>query len=591
MNRQKEAALKTKITQLTIERNYQEAEKVCSYLAQNLPADSEVHYALAQLLERNAKFDVAAKQYIRAAKMSATIAEKALSRSAELCLKCNLFDLGLAVISELKRLFPSAEKNLLREATIHRLMCSDLSAVECYEQLLKNDPSNENYCFYIAQASNHMGENDKCLEFYQRARELNPSLLDIERARLFAMNYSDCLDDQTVYDAHRSFGDEVEAKYPSISSFRPKKTGAKIKVGYVSADFKRHSVANFMKPILANIDTEKVEVYCYSDVDKPDNVTEEIKSFSVVFRNIFKAAHDDVEAMIREDEIDIVIDLVGLTGNSRFEVYARKVAPIQINYLGYPNTLGLSRVDYRLVDNFTDPKGSSEILARETLLRMPQSFLCYSPNDEAPECVISPSLEAGYITFGCFNVFPKISNVTFNLWIRVLNQISDSRLLIKGRIFGDQRLKDRVLKRFEDAGVESSRITLIPMIVDTADHLACYNKVDINLDTYPYHGTTTTCEAMWQGVPTLTLAGKNHRSRVGVSILSNVGLTDWIANNEEEYVNLAIEKASNITELSKLRESLREKMRNSPLMDGKRFTKNLENIYENLVQEHGLRES
>jgi protein O-GlcNAc transferase len=307
-----------------------------------------------------------------------------------------------------------------------------------------------------------------------------------------------------------------------------------------------------------------------------------MKGYADHWRNISDISDEKVAEIIRNDKIDICVDLAGHTAYNRILVFARKPAPLQVTWIGYPNTTGLSAMDYRIVDNFTDPVGTTEQFHTETLIRLPHSFLCYFPNYETPKVKSLPALENGHITFGSFNVLQKISSEVIQLWSEILKKIPDSRLLIKAKGLSNNTTRKYVLSRFLQHGIPEGRLNLLSFTPTFKEHIEIYNRVDIILDTFPYNGTTNTCEALWMGLPVITLEGKTHVSRVGVSLLTNVGLPEYIAKTQDKYIEKAVELAKDIEKLQMLRKSLRDKMIKSPLTNAKQFTAHLEDCYRKM---------
>jgi len=359
-------------------------------------------------------------------------------------------------------------------------------------------------------------------------------------------------------------------------------TVRRIKIGYVSPDFRRHSVASFIESTLKTHHHEEFEVFCYSDVLSPDTITKRLQNHADQWRNITGVTDENVAELIRKDRIDILIDLAGHTGGNRILLFARKPAPVQVSWIGYPATTGLAAMDYKIVDAFTDPLGMTEEFYTEKLIRMPGSFLCYQPEKVSPGVGPLPALSSGHITFGSFNYFPKVSSEAAALWSAILNALPNSRLILKSRTFSDDAASEDALAIFTRHGLSADRIELLSSVPAFTEHLDMYNLIDIALDTFPYNGTTTTCEALWMGVPVITLAGKTHASRVGTSLLSNIGLPDFIAESPEEYLQIAITIANDIPRLQSVRMNIRSSMLRSAVMDAKRFTGNLEQCYRSI---------
>lgn len=356
----------------------------------------------------------------------------------------------------------------------------------------------------------------------------------------------------------------------------------RLKVGYLSPDFHKHPVALFLEPILAGHQRSRFEVFCYANVGRPDSVTESLKKRADQWRDIDGMPDADVAELVRSDGIDILVDLAGHTSNHSLLVFARKPAPIQLTWIGYPNTTGLKAMDYRITDGISDPPGQTDRWHTEKLLRLPDAFLCYRPSEKCPDVGLLPALRNGHVTFASFNNFKKISDPTVVLWARLLNEVPGSQLLVRSPDLVREPLAARLRDRFAKAGVDGSRVEICGGMLSTEMHLGLYNRVDIALDPFPYNGTTTTCEALWMGVPVLTLTGRTHVSRVGTSLVSNVGFPEWAVESSDAYVSKGRELAENLDRLAGIRQQLRGKMQQSPLCDEPRFIQNLEAAYRKI---------
>jgi protein O-GlcNAc transferase len=443
----------------------------------------------------------------------------------------------------------------------------------------------------LAEALNNLGRvfqaRGQCGEaemHYRRAIRIKPDDVVPYQNLLFLMLYDSRHDQQAIVSEHRTFAELFEAPLQGgLAHYVNEKTfNRRLKVGYVSPDFRRHSVACFIEPVLTGHNREHFEIFCYSLVSGGDDVTDRLRGHADQWRSIAGMSDEKAAELIREDGIDILVDLAGHTANNRILVFARKPAPVQANWIGYPATTGLSAMDYKIADGHTDPSGMTEQFYTEKLIRMPESFLCYLPDREGPEADDLPVFSAGHITFGSFNNFAKVSPEVIELWTTVLKTIPSSRLVMKARSFSDRSTREYAMEKFVHRGISSGRLEFLPPEPSTREHLRLYNRIDIGLDTFPYNGTTTTCEALWMGVPVITLAGDTHASRVGVSLLTNAGLPELIAETIEEYVSIAVDLAGNLKRLQILRESLRGTMAYSALTDAKRFTSALESRYREM---------
>ena len=354
-----------------------------------------------------------------------------------------------------------------------------------------------------------------------------------------------------------------------------------MRIGYVSGDFRRHSVANFLFPIFENHDRAAFQITCYNNNGWNDDVTERLMGAVDQWRRISGLDDETVAEMIAADGIDILVDLSGHTAHNRLSLFARQPAPVQVTWLGYPGSTGVEAIRYRLVDAITDPPGESDSYYCETLIRLEHGFLCYAPLDPAPAPVMRPARNP--VRFGSFNNPAKLSPATLDLWGKLLQAVESSELVLKGRPFADPQVRRMLLKRFEARGIAEERIVLLEHMAAPDRHMAAYGEMDIALDPFPYNGTTTTCEALWMGVPVVTLLGDRHSSRVGASLLTRVGLEEMIAEDADGYIRRAADLAANQERRAALRATLRPAMQTSPLCDGAGFTRRLEAAYRQML--------
>ena len=416
-----------------------------------------------------------------------------------------------------------------------------------------------------------MGEHKLAYEEYLSSMQMMKQNLNAYSNFLLSLNYTEIYSPEEIYKFHTNFSDTIGEIPKELPAYNNKK----VRIGYVSGDFKRHSVAYFIEGILHFHDREKFEIYCYSDVLKADAITDKIRNMDITFQDIKDLSDIQVRDLIQNDKIDILVDLGAHTGK-RMQLYALKAAPIQISYLGYGNSSGLKNMDYRIVDKITDKEDS---LATEQLIRLDRPFIAFCPPENSAEIENTPALKNGYVTFGSFNNLPKLTDEVFRLWIRILKKVPNSRLILKTRAFIDEKIKSKTLQKFSSRGIESERVLLLGYESTLDDHLLNYKKIDIALDPFPYNGTTTTCEALHMGVPVICLEGKTHIARVSASILNAVGLATLIAQDKNEYVNKAVQLANDINFLNSLHLKVRTLMHQSSLCDSKDLTKSLEAFY------------
>lgn len=446
----------------------------------------------------------------------------------------------------------------------------------------------QNYGRWLLETS----RSEQAVQELIRSVQLKPGDHRFQLHLASTMNYAPGMEPRHTFAAHARFGQMLGpgAPPPPLNNPDPERP---LKVGYLSADLRSHSVSYFAEPVLANHDRSRFQVFAYLNAHTEDEVTARYRAIpGLTFRNIIHLNDEAACELMRRDGLDILVDYSGLSIGHRLGLVVRRPAPIQVNHIGYPNTTGVRAIDYRIVDSLTDPPGAADGLAVERLERLDPCFLCYRPAANAPE----PQAPAGSapITFGSFNVSAKINAPLLRLWARVLEAVPGSRLLLKSKNLGLPTVRDYFLARFSQHGIDAARVDMLDRVASTADHLALYSRLHVALDTFPYHGTTTTCEALWMGVPVVTMAGPTHASRVGASLLSAVGLDELVAQDEESYVRIAAGLAHDRDRLLRLRgaaagggaePSLRDRMRASPLCDEAGFVRRLETFYRRAWRE------
>ncbi len=459
-------------------------------------------------------------------------------------------------------------------------------AIECYQHVLTTYPNHAAAHNNLACLLNDKGDFKQARQHWQTTLTLRPDYAEARSNFLLGLNYQE-EDPATLYFEHQQFQQHHVASLGTSQVYaNDRNPHRKLKIGYLSQDFRRHSVAYFLEPILAHHDHDQFEIYCYYNNVGHDEVTRRFMKYADHWRHCVSLPDHLLTQGIQQDQIDILVDLMGHTGKNRMMVFAHKPVPLQITYLGYPTTTGLSAIDYRLTDSYVDPEGVSEKFNAEKLLRLPHSYFCYFPADETAHAQVNelPALCNGYITFGSFNNYTKVSSKVRNLWVKILQAVPQSKLFLKssGLHFDDPQLRQRVERQFAELGIPPERLILTPHTSSIDTHINTYHEIDIALDTYPYNGATTTCDALWMGVPVVTLVGKTSTARMGLSILSTVGLSELITQTPEEYVNLCVKLANDTNYLQQLRKRLRPQMQASPLMEAPTFTRQLEAIYRNV---------
>ncbi len=421
------------------------------------------------------------------------------------------------------------------------------------------------------------GDLENAISEYDQAIALDPiSAASYAGNRLWTMYYSSLYSPEFLGEEHRRWNE----MYVLPQNFEPmffsnmRERERPLRIGYLSGDFCTHVAARFMLPLLQRHNRSEFEVYAYSNTESPDTVTAQIRNLVHAWRDIAGINDDAAASLILGDKIDILVDLSGHMAGNRIFVMARKPAPVQVFWLAYPGTTGLSTVDYRLTDPYLDPPESDTSWYTETSIRLPHSFWCYDPYTEDRPIGPLPALTNGYITFACLNRATKVSDDALRIWAELLNKLPNSKLILMD---GGALFEDRVFRM----GLDSQRVEFIGRLA-RPDYLDLHNRVDISLDPFPCGGHTSTFEDLWMGTPVVTLAGNMSFTRASVSILSNLGMPNLIASTPEQYLEIALQLASDLPRLKTLRETLRDRLMSSPLTDAREWTRGLEAAYRKM---------
>ncbi|HMB96418.1 MAG TPA: tetratricopeptide repeat protein, partial [Tepidisphaeraceae bacterium] len=495
------------------------------------------------------------------------------------------WDDAAAAFEQALRLNPDDVSTLNNYANLLAEIDKPAKATRYYRAALSADPSRIEILSNLGNVLKSQAKLSEAIACYKQTLALQPQRADIHSNLLMTMNCQPQADSGLLAE-HQKWAERHAARhYPTSLSFtNDRSPDRRLRIGYVSPDFRRHSVAYFFEPILIAHDRAQFEIFCYSDVVHGDDVTQRLRDRADQWRDIAGLSDVRIAQLIRKDEIDILVDLAGHTAHNRLIAFAHRPAPIQVNYLGYPNTTGVATIDYRITDAQADPPGLTESQHTEKLVRLPSGFLCYRPAENSPPPRDVAQGENSFLTFGTCNNFAKVTPQMIALWSKILLAVPDSRLLIKAKSLGEESVQQEMHAAFANHGIDAQRLQLLTHEPSFLKHLTTYQQIDIALDTFPYHGTTTTCEALWMGVPVVTRAGNAHVSRVGVSLLHRVGLNELIAENDEQYVSIAIDLASDPQRRKNISSSLRDRMQSSPLTNAENFVRDMESIYRQMWQ-------
>ncbi len=446
------------------------------------------------------------------------------------------------------------------------------------------DPNPRSMLINLAMSLHEQGRTIEACIGIQQLMQAKPDDTRLLVSLASFTNYlANCPDNELLM-LHKEVGRQLAKGVSPVHRPPGRATAGKIRVGLLSSDLRHHPVSFFLLPLAAHFDRQRFELCLYHTNSVCDRYTQRFQEHASIFRQLHDHDDRDLAEIIARDRPDVLIELAGLTSNNRLGVLAHRPAPVQATYLGYPATSGCPFIDFRLVDALTDPPGA-EALHTERLIRMDPCFLCFRPPDDAPADQPSdhdadPSRP---LTFGCFGILCKYNDRTIDLWCRVLDAVPGSRLFLKSTHFIDADLVPLVKERFTKRGVDPARLELVCRAPSHAEHLAMYRRVDIALDTVPYCGTTTTCEATLMGVPTVTLVGHRHAQRVGLSILTNLGLPELAAASEDRYIAIARDLAMDVARRRELRAGMRERMLRSPICDEPAFARHFERAVEQMA--------
>jgi predicted O-linked N-acetylglucosamine transferase (SPINDLY family) len=543
------------------------------------PRIASFHFDLATALQDTGRFDQAIGYYRNAVTLDPNYLE-ALSN-----LGCLLKDMGRpneAVPFHRRALevdpgAPATYNNLgIALQALGQLSEATLS----YRKALALKPNYPDALINLGNALKDQGKIDEAIAGYRQALALKPDAIDAHSNLVMLFHAASAFSSADMLAQARSFGETVERSASARNFPNDPDRHRRLRIGYVSGDFRTHPVGYFLVRVLEAHDHAQVEVFCYSNAAIADAITWRLKQAADQWRHVQALPDAEAAAMIQRDEIDILVDLSGHTSKNRLPLFALKPAPVQTAWLGYFGTTGLSTMDYVLADRFVVPEGEDANFI-ETVMRLPGSYLCFDAPDIDVAIGPSPLLANGIVTFGCFNNRAKISPAAVELWSRVLKRAPNSRLLLKTIALVDPAICRDLIALFAEQGIDADRLILegaSPM----AEYLAAYNRIDIALDPLPFTGGATTAQTLWMGVPVVTLRGDRWVGRQGESILNAVGIPELVADNPNHYVEIAAALAADPARLSAYRSDLRRHMEASPFCDGERFARGLEAAYRTM---------
>lgn len=563
---------------------YDHAQKCLMRILSSLPDHAEANHLMGMLFFMQNDYGTAMMYLEKAVHADATNIQFLFNYASVLSESGQLSN-ALKVLKKILDLQPAHIPSLTQCCILLNAIGSIILAEKVCRFIISIDPQNATAYNNLGNILKNQARLEEALTCYRQAMTLQPDFTMAASNYLLCLHYHDT-PPEVLFKEHLQWESRILHQSPirPLSHKPADHASATIRIGYVSADFRDHAVAYFVESILENHDRKNFQIYCYAHLHHPDQVTKRLQEYPAKWRYIYGISDSDVAHMIQTDKIDILVDLAAHSGESRLPVFLHKPAPIQVTYLGYPNTTALSTMDYRLTDMHTDPVGQDQYYT-ETLYRLPHTFLCYRPPTSLPPIKESPCSKNGYITIGTSNNLFKINRNVIHVWAQILHAVPHAKLSIKNKQFNDQGIKERYIRHFTELGIASSRLAFHPYAQTYIQHLQWYNTIDIALDTFPYNGTTTTCEALIMGRPVITLEGSHHVSRVGVSILKNAGHPEFIARDPDTYINLVTMLSQNQEHLISLHQTIRSEVETSLLCNGKAFTAQLEDAYREMLDQ------
>ncbi len=561
-------------------RQFEEAIVCYEAVVRNAPGHADAHSNLAHALLKEGEAERAIFHCREAMRLKPDLAAahthlgNALRESGQLSEADQCYEQAL----RLKPDDPSAQVNYGSVLLLRRGNPDEAAAH--FREALRLKPDFSDAHSNLGNVYRDQMQAAEAIRCYRRALELAPSAA-IHSNLVYTLNFDPAYDPAAIFAEHQLWA-KTHAE-PLAALIQPldvdRDPERRLRVGYVSPYFREHAVNYFAEPILQSHDHARFEVICYSDTNRPDAATERLRGFADRWHDTHSLTDERLAQLIRQDHVDILVDLSGHIAHNRLLAFARKPAPVQVTYLGYQNTTGMSAMDYRITDDYADPPGTTDQYHTERLVRLPKSFFCYRPAPDNPPVSPLPATSAGHITFGSFNNPAKVTPEAIAIWSQLLTAVPGSRLLLLVADF--QGRNDYALQQFQQHGIEPSRLEFIGR-KPRLEYMALYQRVDIALDTFPFNGHTTTCDALWMGVPVVTLSGATYASRFGACALVALRMKALVAKTPREYVKIAARLASEPKKLAEARSALRKRFADSVLADAQSFTRNLEQAYRTM---------
>jgi protein O-GlcNAc transferase len=557
-----------------------EAQARFEELARQHPDSAQLHLARGAGYQEVGDFHSALAAFRRAVELAPNYAEAHYNLGTALRHLDQDFE-AIAAYEKATRINPRMAPAWSNLANTYLGLVRPDEAAEAARQAIALQPRSNMALGNLATALQLQGDMDGAIAAFRQAVECNPADAGNHSNLLYTLNFHPGYDQDRVFAEHLTWAARhaeplTDVAAPHTLDRDPQR---RLRIGYVSAHFRHHAVAFFSEPLLAAHDRGQFEIFCYADMRQSDETTARFRAQVDGWRDTTQLSHDQIAELVRQDRIDILVDLAGHIGDNRLPMFARKPAPVQVTYLGYQNTTGMSAMDYRLTDAHADPPDVTDRWYTERLVRLPGSFFCFAPPESSPPVGPLPAERSGDITFASLNHIHKLRPENFRAWARVLTRVPASRLKVLA--YAPGTLERNVRTLMAEEGIDPGRIEVVNKR-PRYDYLEMHNEIDVALDTFPFNGHTTVCDALWMGVPSIMLEGDRYSSRFGGSTLLGLGLGELIARSVDEYVELAVQLATDRRRLTELRGTLRERLLSSPLVDAQRFAREVEAAYRQM---------
>jgi predicted O-linked N-acetylglucosamine transferase (SPINDLY family) len=568
---------------------FEAAEQRCQEILSAIPEQTQALHLLALIAGRSGAYD----QGIVLLRRAIAVSPQQLELHLLLAKFLDQQGKGLDAISSCQQALIIDSRSVAALYRLANLLYSGGiydQAIDLFRRLLTIQPNHADALSNLGSTLKAVGSIDEAVACYRKARELKPGSIINDDNLFLALQYQAGVTPEELFVEAQNWNRQYAQHFESVHSKTPirRPAGARLRIGYVSADLARHPVGLFLSPLLRCHDRNLFEIFCYSQIKTPDEYTRHLISLTEHWTDISSLTDDAVAELVQHDQVDILVNLAAHTAKNRLLVFARKPAPIQAVYLGYAGGTGVAQIDYRRTDRYLDPDVREDRYYLEKPLRLAGSYWCFEPADHPTETTDLPALSTGQVTYCCLNNYSKVTQQALQLWAAILEQVPGSRLLLHSP-HGKHRL--HIEQAFKQQGVGTERLEIIDRL-SRDDYFDLYRRADIALDCFPFNGGATTCDALWMGVPVVSLSGDTPVGRAGVSILNNAGLADWIAHSPEQYIQLAVDRATHLPTLAQLRSSLRQQLRSSSLMDSQSYSLSIESAYQDMhrsyLQSHGI---